>query len=134
MEPSHGTYRLMKKGTGMMMIAGLVLLGLVVGILGGMLGVGGGVFLVPVMTLLMGVETHKAIGLSTAFIIPTMMSSFVKHYSAGNVDLKFAAMIIVGGIVGGYLGATLAQHVPGAVLKKIFGVFLLITAGRMILS
>lgn len=117
-----------------MIIAGLILLGLVVGVLGGMLGVGGGVFLVPILTLLMGFEAHKAIGLSTAFIIPTMMSSFLKHYSAGNVDLKFAAIIIVGGIIGGYLGATLAQHIPGAMLKKIFGVFLLITAARMILS
>jgi len=110
----------------------LVAIGLVAGTASGLLGIGGGVVLVPALTLLIGLDVHKAVGISLATIIPTAISGAAKHYSAGNVDLKVALFIILGSITGGYLGATLSQHLPASVLRRVFGGFMIVMAIRML--
>lgn len=112
----------------------LVAIGLVAGTASGLLGIGGGVILVPALTLLVGLDVHKAVGISLATIIPTAISGTLKHYSAGNVDLKVVAFIIVGSVAGGYLGATLSQHLPSLVLRRIFGGFMILVALRMLIK
>ncbi|RKY57690.1 MAG: sulfite exporter TauE/SafE family protein [Candidatus Latescibacterota bacterium] len=112
----------------------LVGIGLAAGTASGLLGIGGGVVLVPALTLLVGLDVHKAVGISLATIIPTAISGTVKHYSAGNVDLKIALFIIAGAVTGGYLGATLSQHLPAHVLRRVFGGFLIVAAIRMLVK
>lgn len=102
------------------------------GTLSGMLGVGGGIILVPVLILLMKIEPHRAIGISLAVIIPTAISGVTKHYRNGNVDLRIALLVAIGAIAGAYLGATVAGSLPGGTLKKIFGGFLIVMGLNML--
>ena len=110
----------------------LIITGVVMGILSGMLGVGGGIILVPALIFLMKVEPHRAIGISLAVIIPTALSGAFKHYRNGNVDLRIAILVAVGAIAGAYLGATIANTLPGGTLKKIFGGFLIVMGFNML--
>jgi len=110
----------------------LIITGVLMGILSGMLGVGGGILLIPALIFLMKVEPHKAIGISLAVIIPTACSGAFKHYKSGNVDLKIALFVALGAIGGAYLGATIANALPGATLRKIFGGFLVLMGLNML--
>ena len=104
---------------------GLIALGLFAGFTSGLLGIGGGVILVPALALIFGIPFHKAIGISLAIIIPTAFSSMLKHYSAGNVDFSFAFTVTIFAIIGGWLGASYSTVLPAATLKKVFAVFMI---------
>lgn len=104
----------------------LVITGALMGILSGMLGVGGGVLLVPALMYIMKIEPHKAIGISLAVIIPTALSGTFKHYKNGNVDIKMALLISIGAVCGAYLGASLAKNMDASTLRKVFGGFLVL--------
>ena len=110
----------------------LVAVGVLAGALSGLLGVGGGIILVPALLLLAGLNVHEAIGVSLAVIVPTALAGVLTHYRAGNVDLKLALLVAVGGVVGGVLGASLANYIPAQTLKKVFGVFLVIVGACML--
>lgn len=115
----------------------LILLGLGVGVLSGLLGIGGGVVLVPVLTIVFGVKIHHAIGISLAAIIPTACSGLCKHYFANNFnsdDLKMAALIVVGGIGGSVLGAMLASALPAPILKRVFGLLMIVIGLNMLFN
>ena len=112
-----------------------LILGLVAGVASGFLGIGGGVILVPALVYIFGFTQHQAQGTTLALMIPPIgLLAAMKYYQAGNVDVKVAGLICMGFIVGGLLGATFAAPVPDFVLKKIFGVFLILVALKMILS
>ncbi len=104
----------------------LIVLGLVAGLLSGIFGIGGGVVLVPALLIFSQLEIKQAIGVSLAVIVPTAFSGALKHYYAGNIDLQLSLLIAVGGVIGGLLGASLAQYLPAATLKKVYGVFLIL--------
>jgi len=105
---------------------GIGLVGLVSGVISGLLGVGGGIVMVPAMILLLKLEPKQAIGTSLAVIIPTAMMGTFKHLSMGNVNWKAGLILAPLAIVGGYVGAQLTQHIPGEQLKRIFGGFLIV--------
>ena len=115
--------------------AAYVLLGLVAGILSGLIGVGGGVMIVPVLVLLFGFSQHKAQGTSLALLLPpTGLLATWTYYQKGFVDLKAAALICVGVFVGGWAGGKLANSLSSVVLEKVFGVAMLLVALKMIFS
>ena len=109
-----------------------LLLGLGAGVISGLLGVGGGVVLVPGLILLFGLSPHKAIGISLSIIVPTALIGAMKHYSLGNVDLRVAVPVVIGGIVGGFLGAWLTSFISAPTLKRIFAVFLIFIGLNML--
>ena len=110
-----------------------VAVGLVAGIFSGLLGIGGGTIVVPSLVFLFGMTQHKAQGtILAAFLPPVALLSFIRYYQTGNVDLKAAALLAIGIFLGGYFGANLSLSIPETVLKKFFGVFLLIVAGQLI--
>ena len=112
-----------------------VLLGLVVGILAGVLGIGGAVFIVPALVYIFGWQQHMAQGTTLAMLIPPIgFLAFWRYYQAGHVDLKVAGLMCVGFFVGGYFGGMFANDVPGETLRKIFGVALLLVSLKMILG
>ena len=111
---------------------GLIALGLIAGFTSGLLGIGGGVILVPALALIFGIPFHKAIGISLAIIIPTALSSMLKHYSEGNVDFSFALVITIFAVIGGWLGASYSTALPAATLKKVFAVFMIIIGCNML--
>jgi hypothetical protein len=112
-----------------------VALGLVAGVLGGMFGIGGGSILIPALVFLFGLTQHQAQGTSLAIMVPPIgILAAMRYYQAGNVKLGMAGFICAGFLVGGLIGAQLIQNVPDVLLKRLFGVFLLLISVRMILT
>ncbi len=110
-------------------------LGLIAGILSGMFGIGGGTVLIPAMVFLFGLTQHQAQGTSLAImVLPIGLLAAMRYYYSGNVKLGMAGFICVGFFVGGLIGAQIIQNVPDALLKKLFGVFLLAVSLKMILG
>lgn len=116
-------------------IISLVVIGLLAGFLSGTMGVGGSVVMIPLLILWVGFTQHQAQGTSLAVLsIPVTLLAAFNYYKEGHVNLKFAAIMAVTFIVGGYLGSKLAISINQAVLKKIFGGVLLVVAIKMILG
>ena len=110
-------------------------LGLAGGVLSGLLGIGGGTVVVPVLVYLFGMTQHKAQGtLLAAFLPPVALLSFLRYYQSGNVDLKVALFLALGIFLGGWFGAGLSLSFPEVLLKRVFGIFLLVVAVQMILA
>jgi hypothetical protein len=112
-----------------------LLLGLVAGFFGGLIGIGGGIIIVPALVFLFGLSQHQAQGTTLALLVPPIgLLAAWTYYKQGYVDLKIAIFICIGFFLGGLLGAKLATGLPSAVLEKIFGVALLLIALKMIFA
>lgn len=112
----------------------LVAIGFAVGILSGLLGVGGGIFLVPIMVTYYAVSQHTAQATSLAVVIPTAVSGAVVYGWHGNLDLALTLNLVVGSMLGASLGARLAKKLPAAQLKRLFGLMLVLVGLRMVLA
>ena len=113
----------------------LLIVGLAAGIVSGLLGIGGGVLIVPCLVFLFGLSQHTAQGTTLALMVPPIgLLAAWTYYKEGCVDIKIAALICLGFFFGGLIGAKFATAINAAVLKKIFGIALLATALKMILS
>lgn len=111
----------------------LVVIGLAAGFLAGLLGIGGGVFLVPAMVLIMGFDQHIAQGTSLLVMIPAALTGSYTHYRKGRLVLRDAFTLGAGGIIGAFLGAVLALSLDDELLRRLFAVFLLVVAVRILL-
>lgn len=110
-------------------------LGLVAGVLSGLVGIGGGVVIVPALVFLLDFTQQKAQGTTIALLVPPIgFLAALTYYRQGLVDGKVAAYICLGFIVGGLVGARIATGMPGAVLEKIFGTVLLLIALKMLVG
>lgn len=124
----------MKSMTGTIIIS-LVLIGLLAGILSGLVGVGGGIIMVPMLVLLLGFSQHQAQGTSlTVLVVPVTALAVFNYYKEGYINWKYAAIIAVFFVVGSYFGSKLAVGIDQKMLKKIFGVILILVAGKMLLE
>lgn len=116
-------------------ILSLVIIGLLAGILSGLVGVGGGIIMVPLLVLLLGFSQHQAQGTSlTVLVVPVTALAVFNYYKEGYINWKYAAIIAVFFVVGSYFGSKLAVGIDQKMLKKIFGVVLIIIAGKMLLE
>lgn len=109
----------------------LIVLGLVSGTLSGMLGIGGGIILVPALNQIFKVPMNVAVGTSLLIIIPAAVTGSITHYTKGNLQIGLALLVMVGAMVGSYLGARLVAIVPELLLKRIFAVLLVYVAFNM---
>ncbi len=111
-----------------------ILLGVVAGIFSGLIGIGGGIIIVPALVLLFGLSQHTAQGTTLALMVPPIgLLAALAYYKQGFVDLKVAAFVCLGFFIGGLFGAKFAIGIPETILKKIFGIVLLAVSIRMIL-
>ena len=116
-------------------IFSLVLIRVLAGILSGLVGVGGGIIMVPLLVLLLGFSQHQAQGTSlTVLVVPVTALAVFNYYKEGYINWKYAAIIAVFFVVGSYFGSKLAVGIDQKMLKKIFGVVLIIIAGKMLLE
>ncbi|HEY2497518.1 MAG TPA: sulfite exporter TauE/SafE family protein [Candidatus Angelobacter sp.] len=112
-----------------------VLLGLVVGVFSGIVGIGGGILIIPALVYLFHMNQHKAQGTSlTALLLPIGALAFWEYYKAGNVDIKAGLLIALGFFVGGYFGGFWAQHISEIALRRVFGILVTIIGIRLLLS
>jgi uncharacterized membrane protein YfcA len=117
----------------MAQIAIVLVIGLLAGILGGFVGVGGGVLIVPALVLMFGFDQHLAVGTSLGALLPPVgILGAYEYYRHGHLNLTYALLLSAGLLIGGYLGAVYAVKLPGTTLRRIFGVFLLLTSIRML--
>jgi len=112
-----------------------LLVGFAAGVLSGLIGIGGGVVIVPALVFLFGLSQHTAQGTSLAMLVPPVgLLAAWTYYKNGFVDLKIAALLCAGLFVGGLLGARFATGISNAALEKVFGVALLLISLKMIFS
>jgi hypothetical protein len=115
----------------------LALIGLAAGLLGGFVGVGGGVIIVPALMWFMGLTMHKAIGTSVAVMLPPIgILAAWNFYRSGDLNIGYASVIAGAFVIGGFFGSRLSIGMKESVhiVKLIFGVVMLYAAVRMIWS
>jgi uncharacterized membrane protein YfcA len=114
-------------------IAAFLALGVTAGAFSGLIGIGGGVIIVPALVFLLGYSQHVAQGTTLALLVPPIgLAAALVYWRQGAVDLQAAGWICGGFVAGSLLGARVAQHLPDATLERIFGVALLAIAVKMI--
>jgi len=107
----------------------ILLLGLAVGVLVGLLGIGGGVVLVPAMVYLLHMDQHLAQGTSLFILIPPIgLGGLLEYWKQGRVDLRAGILCALGFFFGGYAGSLIALPMPSKHLKGAFGCFLMLAA------
>ncbi|HQW05014.1 MAG: sulfite exporter TauE/SafE family protein [Flavobacteriales bacterium] len=116
-------------------VGALVAVGLAAGILSGFVGVGGGIIMVPALVLLLGYGQHQAQGTSLAvLVLPVVALAVRNYYKAGVIEPKVVAVIAVAFVVGGYFGSRWSLAVPQEIVKRIFGVLMLVISVKLILG
>ncbi|OOM79636.1 hypothetical protein CLPUN_15840 [Clostridium puniceum] len=110
-------------------------IGILAGILSGMFGIGGGIIIVPALMYLCGFSQLKAQGTSLAVMLPPVgIAAFTYYYKKGQVDLKAGILICIFIVVGSLFGAKIANNIPTLILKKTFGVLMILISLKMIFS
>ncbi|TRZ53256.1 sulfite exporter TauE/SafE family protein [bacterium] len=113
----------------------LVLVGLITGAFGGMLGIGGGLILIPALVYFVGLNQHQAIGTSLAVMLPPIgLFAAYNYYKAGQVNLKYALILAIAFMVGSYFTSKIAIKMPENIIKKVFSIFLVLIAIKMFFS
>jgi uncharacterized membrane protein YfcA len=103
------------------------------GLVSGALGVGGGIIIVPALVLFLGFSQHLAQGTSIAILLlPTGILAVMQYYKNGYVDVKVALILMLLFVVGAYLGSLVSLSLPDKVLKKVFGIFMLLVSLKMV--
>ena len=114
------------------LLAGLLVLGLAAGVLSAVMGVGGGVIMVPAMVLLFGFGQHVAEGTSLLVIVPTAITGAWRHTRNGYTDWRLGLLLGLGGILGGLLGAQIALALSAQWLQRLFALLLVVTGVRLL--
>ncbi len=111
----------------------LVLIGLVAGVLSGIVGIGGGIIIVPALVYFVGFSQREAQGTSLAILLlPIGLLAVMQFYKAGYVDIRTTAVIALTFVIGSYFGSRIALTVPQESLKKIFAALLLVIAVKIL--
>ncbi|SDK59230.1 sulfite exporter TauE/SafE family protein [Natronincola ferrireducens] len=110
----------------------IILVGFVAGIVNGLFGAGGGTIVVPALNFVFGVPQHKSHATAISIILPfAIISSFI-YYRNGFTAFDVTFKVALGGIVGAYIGSRALSHFSDSYLRKIFGVFMILAALRMV--
>ena len=114
-------------------IAGIVLLGISAGFLSSMVGIGGGIVIVPLLVMFFGLSQHSAQGTTLAMLsIPVSLVAAITYYKKGMVDWKIAIILSIGFIVGGFLGSKIAVGVSAITIKRVFAIIMILIAFKFL--
>lgn len=117
------------------MLTVTIILGLAAGFTSGLIGIGGGIILVPAMVMLLGYTQHQAQGTSLAILVPPVgLLAAYSYFKDGYVDIKVALLIAAGFFIGSLLGAKVSLGIPEVMLRRIFAAFLAIISVKMFLT
>jgi uncharacterized membrane protein YfcA len=113
----------------------VAVLGLVAGVISGLFGVGGAVVIIPGLILVAKLSQHTAHGTSlAALLLPVGLLGALEYYKRGQVNIPYAAVVACGLLIGAYFGARLAGTMSDAMLRKAFGIFLLLISVKLLAS
>jgi uncharacterized membrane protein YfcA len=113
----------------------LIVIGLLAGILSGLVGVGGGILMIPLLIIFLGLTQHQAQGTALFAMLPPIgILAAMNYYKEGFVKWEYAAVIALTFVVGGYFGSKLSISLPEQTVRKVFGVIMLIGAIKLIFS
>ena len=113
----------------------LLVIGLLAGVISGTLGVGGGILIVPALVFLLGFTQQEAQGTSLAFMLPPIgILAAINYSKQGYINWKYAIILSLVFVAGAYIGSVISVNLPEKVLRKVFGVFMLVAAAKMIFS
>ena len=111
----------------------LLLIGLAAGILGGMVGVGGGIIIVPGLIYFLGFTQMQAQGTSLAMILlPVGILGVMQYYKAGNVDVSIVLILAAGFLIGSFVGSKISHSIPQESVKKFFAILMLVIGIKML--
>jgi len=111
----------------------LLIIGLAAGFMGGLVGIGGGVIIVPALVMLLGMSQHEAQGTSLMMILfPVGILGVLNYYKQGYVDFKYAGLLAVGFFVGSYIGSKFSLSLPQLTVKRIFAVVMMLLAIKIL--
>jgi len=104
----------------------LLLIGLAAGAFSGVLGIGGGIIIIPLLVYFLGFSQQQAQGTSLGLLLPPIGAlAVLNYYKAGFVDIRAALIMVVTFLIGSYLSSLFAVNLSESIIKKIFAVFLL---------
>lgn len=111
----------------------LIIIGFATGVLGGMVGVGGGVILVPALVFILGFSQLDAQGTSLALIMfPVGLLAVVQYYKQGHVDFNIVFLLAIGFVIGSFFGSKISLSIPQQTVKRIFAILMLVIAVKML--
>jgi uncharacterized protein len=114
-------------------VALLLIVGLVAGMLSGLVGIGGGVIIVPALVYLVGFSQHQATGTSLGILLlPAGIFAVMNYYRRGYVDVNVVMLLFAGFLVGGLIGSRMSLSFSESTLKKVFAIALLLIAGKVL--
>lgn len=121
-----------KKNMTVQIVLILVLIGLFAGMLSGLIGVGGGIIVVPALVFFLGFSQHEAQGTSLGLLLlPVGILAVANYYKQGYIDVKVVAIMCLAFVIGGWLGSKISLALPEDLVKKIFAVILFYSAFKM---
>jgi len=111
----------------------LILIGLAAGTMSGMVGIGGGIIIVPCLVLILGFTQHEAQGTSLGLLLlPVGILAVLNYYHKGFIDLRVVGIMCVAFVAGGWIGSKIALSLPQETVKKVFAILLFYTALKML--
>jgi|TARA_B100000768_G_C11172453_1_gene329305 hypothetical protein len=113
----------------------LIIIGLFAGIISGLVGVGGGILMIPLLIILLGLTQHQAQGTALFAMLPPIgILAAINYYNEGFVKLEYAIVIAFTFVIGGYLGSKLSLSLPPQTVRRVFGIIMLLGAIKLIAS
>ncbi len=111
----------------------IIITGLAAGVLGGMVGVGGGIIIVPCLVYFLAFSQHQAQGTSLALMLfPVGILGVFNYYKKGYVDFRYAGLLAIGFVLGSYLGSKFSLSLPQDTVKKVFAIIMIVVAVKML--
>ncbi|MCB9045214.1 MAG: sulfite exporter TauE/SafE family protein [Chitinophagales bacterium] len=110
-------------------IIGILAIGMLAGFMSSMVGIGGGIVIVPAMVFIFGMSQKMAQGTSLAMLLPPIgILGVINYHKAGLIDMKVAAILCVSFVLGSYLGSKVVLDLDSVVVKRIFAIFMIVVA------
>jgi len=111
----------------------IILVGLAAGILSGLVGVGGGIIIVPALVYILGFSQQQAIGTSLGILLlPAGILAVINYYQKGYINITVVLILFVGFFIGSYLGSKISLAMQETALKKIFAVLMILIACKIL--
>jgi len=111
----------------------IIMVGVAAGMLGGLVGVGGGIIIVPALVYILGMDQKTAQGTSLGLImLPVGIFGVMQYYKQGHVDFRIVGILAVGFMAGSFFGSRIALSLPQETIKKIFAILMILIAIKIL--